>query len=287
MQTKKKKFFQKFKKRFRFVLLDENNFKELWFFRLTFGNVFVVVVFLAVLLIVSGGVITVFTPLRHWIPGYPNAEIRGRIIDNSIRIDSLLHLLDMQNQYITNVQSILNGNIRTDVPSDDTSSAAPDFDTSKQEYDNLIREKVELEKRSSVSNIQTEALTSNSLSSVVFFPPITGVVSGSFNFNEQHYATDIVAKSSSTVCAAQSGTIISQNWTFEGGNVIQIQHSNNFVTVYKHNESFLKNLGDYVLVGEPIAILGNTGEYSTGPHLHFEMWHNGVPVNPEDFVSFN
>ncbi|HOG20652.1 MAG TPA: M23 family metallopeptidase, partial [Salinivirgaceae bacterium] len=98
---------------------------------------------------------------------------------------------------------------------------------------------------------------------------------------------DIVTKPSSPVCATLSGTVIYTGWTLEGGNVVQIQHTNNVVSVYKHNAVILKNQGDYVLVGEPIGVVGNTGEYSTGPHLHFEIWHNGIPVNPADYVSFN
>jgi len=111
-------------------------------------------------------------------------------------------------------------------------------------------------------------------------------VTSSFNPREEHFGTDIAAEENEAVKAALDGTVLSSSWSVEDGHVVMIQHANNLVTVYKHNAAVLKKNGQYVKAGEPIAIVGNTGENSTGPHLHFEVWYNGAPVDPQDYVTF-
>jgi len=288
MPPKKRKFIQKLKRRFRLEILDENSFKKLWSLRISTWGTTLIISFLAILLICAGGALIIFTPLKYFIEGFPTSEVRKKIIDNSVKVDSLVGLLEIQSRYVENVKQILTGNIPIEYSYvlDAQSSTNFSNDTINYlDYINLIYDDSNINPKSDFSNFIYGA-SSNNYANIVFFPPVKGVVSSTFLFKEQHFGIDIVAKSSTVVYAAQSGTIFSQTWTYESGNVIYIQHNNNFITVYKHNASFLKNQGDYVLVGEPIAIVGNTGEYSTGPHLHFEIWHSGVPVNPEDFVSF-
>lgn len=289
MAKSKKKRINALKKRFKLVLMDDNTFEEEWSFRLSLGNIIFGISFLGFLLIVSGGLLMTFTPLKQWIPDYPDAKIRQSIIENSIRLDSLSEYIRIQNQYISNLKQILGGNVSTELPSvvgvkQNPSSLVDSLND--REYDSIIRKKVEFDRQTNISVIN-QTQNNATISTIQFFPPVKGVVSNAFNSNEQHFGIDIVTKPETFVCAALSGTIIYKGWTLEGGNVIQIQHNNNIITVYKHNSSILKNQGDYVLVGEPIAIVGNTGEYSTGPHLHFEIWHEGLPINPEIYVSFN
>lgn len=289
MANNKKRRVIGLKKRFKLVLMDDSTFEEKGSFRLTMGNIVFGISFLVFLLIVSGGLLMTFTPLKQWIPDYPDAKIRQSIIDNSIRLDSLTNYIRIQDQYITNLKEILGGNISTDPPSADdvkqNHSALVDLQN-QREYDSIIRERVEFDKQTNIAVLQQTNKKAN-ISTIQFFPPVKGVVSNVFRANEQHFGIDIVTKPETFVCAALSGTVIYKGWTLEGGNVIQIQHDNNLITVYKHNASILKNQGDYVLVGEPIAVVGNSGEYSTGPHLHFEIWHDGVPINPGNYVSFN
>ncbi len=289
MAKQKKKGISPLKKRFRLVLMNDSTFEEEWSFRLSLGNIVYGLSFLIILLVVAGGLLMTFTPLKHWIPDYPDAKIRQGIIDNSVKADSLAELIRIQDQFIINLKQVLSGNVKTDMPSikslQDSRSDILDS-LNQREYDSIIREKVEFDRNTSVSVIQNTE-TNASISTLQFFPPVRGVVSNVFNAKEQHFGIDIVTKPQTLVCAALSGTVIYKGWTLEGGNVIQVQHTNNIITVYKHNATILKNQGDYVLVGEPIAIVGNTGEYSTGPHLHLEIWYNGVPVNPADYVSFN
>ncbi len=287
--TEKKKRARPFKRRFRLVMMDDGNFKEVWSFRLTLGNIVYSLSIIILVFILFGGILMTFTPLKHWIPDYPDAKIRQGIIDNSIKVDSLAQLIDIQDQYIVNLKQILAGDIKTDTPtlknlSENRSEILDSLN--QREFDSIVREKVEFDRQTSVSVLKTP-VTQTNISTLQFFPPVQGVVSSSFNSKEQHFGIDIVTKPSSPVCATLSGTVIYKGWTLEGGNVVQIQHTNNVISVYKHNAVILKDQGDYVLVGEPIGVVGNTGEYSTGPHLHFEIWHNGVPVNPADYVSFN
>ncbi len=289
MKKENKRKNRPFKRRFRLVIMNDSNFEEVWSFRLTLGNIVYGLSLLVLIFILFGGLLMTFTPLKHWIPDYPDAAIRRGIIDNSAKVDSMSQLISIQDQYINNLKQILMGNIKTEMPSlKNLSENRSDIIDSlnQREFDSIIRKRVDFDRQTSVSVLKTSTNSSN-ISTLQFFPPVRGVVSNAFNSKEQHYGIDIVTQPLSPVCATLSGTIIYKGWTLEGGNVIQIQHSDNVITVYKHNAELLKNQGDYVLVGEPIGVVGNTGEYSTGPHLHFEIWYNGIPVNPADYVSFN
>ena len=286
MSAKKKNFFQRIVKPFRLQLLDESNYHKIWSLKVSKLKFYSAVIFLVLLFLCSGAALIMFTPLKFLIKEFPTSEVRKQIIDNSMRVDSLVNLLEIQSRYLSNVKKILSGEINVEFPAGfDKNRIYNNDEDSLNEglFPNLIRDIRLLDKRANISG----DISKSHYSSIVFFPPVKGVISNTFLYNDQHFGIDIVAKPSSIVHASQSGTIISQAWTFESGNVIYIQHSNNFITVYKHNASFLRNQGDYVLTGEAIAVVGNTGEYSTGAHLHFEIWYNGIPVNPEDFISFN
>ena len=112
------------------------------------------------------------------------------------------------------------------------------------------------------------------------------MVTHSFNMAEGHYGVDVVAKENEFIKAALDGTVVFAGWTAGDGYVIELQHSNNLMSIYKHNSDLTKNVGDHVKAGEPIAIIGNTGETSSSTHMHFELWYNGTPVNPQDYVLF-
>ena len=124
------------------------------------------------------------------------------------------------------------------------------------------------------------------ISRVFFYVPVTGIITNPFNAENEHYGVDIVAPADEPILASLKGTVILSTWTLGTGNIIQIQHENDIITVYKHNSMLLKKSGDFVKAGEPIAVIGNSGELSTGPHLHFELWYKGIPVNPEKYIKF-
>jgi murein DD-endopeptidase MepM/ murein hydrolase activator NlpD len=119
-----------------------------------------------------------------------------------------------------------------------------------------------------------------------FSSPTSGLIINRFNPGQNHFGVDMVTEADQPVVAISNGTVTFANWTVDTGYVIQIQHDNNFLSLYKHNAELLKSVGDYVTTGEAIAIVGNSGELTTGPHLHFELWQNGAPLNPEAYILF-
>ncbi|HON17921.1 MAG TPA: M23 family metallopeptidase [Salinivirgaceae bacterium] len=277
----------KLAKRYKLVILSEHSFEEVWSYRLSLGNLIYSLIVISTLILVMGILLVIFTPLKQWIPDFPSPEIRESIINNSLRVDSLTSALKTHETYLTNVRKILVGDVTPNDLAENPISKSYRIDSiQERQYDSIIRSQVEYARTTTLlGNKSTKA--SLSLGQIQFFPPVRGVISNKFNNAEQHFGIDIVTKPETLVCATLSGTVINVGWTLEGGNVVQIQHENEIISVYKHNSKVLKKQGDYVYTGEPIAVVGNTGEYSTGPHLHFEIWYKGVPVDPAQYLNFN
>jgi murein DD-endopeptidase MepM/ murein hydrolase activator NlpD len=164
--------------------------------------------------------------------------------------------------------------------------AAIEFENSEQ--DSLLRAMVEEEERYNIQNIQFGAKQSMEMNirDIFFFAPLKGDITAGFDSKEQHYAVDIVAKENEPIKSCLDGTVIFSSWTYDSGHVVAIQHSSNLTSFYKHCSVLLKKTGESVKAGEVVAIVGNSGELTTGPHLHFELWFNGRAVNPEDYIVF-
>ncbi|OFX17737.1 MAG: peptidase M23 [Bacteroidetes bacterium GWA2_31_9] len=285
----KKKLIKRLKHKYKLIIYNELTYEELWSIRLSRLNVFSMVGILSVLLVILTTIIIAFTPLRQYIPGYPTDKMRGNMIMNSIRIDSLEAELDSRDKYLSNIRSIIDGKepeIR--ITKKDTTVKISEIKFTNSKEDSSFRASVEEEEKYNVTNV-TNTFENDfvQINKILFFPPIKGMITNTFNSVENHFGTDIVAKPNVSVFAVLDGTVILASWTFETGYVIQIQHKNNLVSIYKHVSEILKKEGQKVKIGEPIAIYGNSGEQTTGPHLHFELWYNGKPLNPEDFISFN
>jgi murein DD-endopeptidase MepM/ murein hydrolase activator NlpD len=266
--------------------MNDQTFEERWSFRLTGLNVVTAFSALAMVLIFIGIMLISFTPLKQLIPEYPDAEFHEQMIDNAVRLDSIERELALRDQYIRNLKHILMGDTRTrveDVP--DTQELYENIDVKPSKDDSLLRRRVELEQQAGILGEKMNRQSDN-IRQMHFYPPVKGLITNKFNYAEGHYGIDLVTEKSSAVHATLDGTVISSSWSLETGYTIQVQHANNLISVYKHNESLLKEQGDLVTTGEPIAFVGNSGEFSTGPHLHFELWHNGLPVNPEIFINF-
>ena len=200
----------------------------------------------------------------------------------------LLHL----NLYYQNLITILNDEVPLDPTlqdsaynRDSTNYAIMDFSTS--EKDSLLRVKIDLREKYQLLNKEGSVSQNDDMKGVFFFTPINGSVSGSFNLKEGHFGIDVVAPKDEAVMATLDGTVVFNTWTPEDGHVIYLQHNYNLISVYKHNAFVLKKVGEFVEAGEPVAIIGNSGRLSTGPHLHFELWHKGTALNPEDYMRFN
>jgi murein DD-endopeptidase MepM/ murein hydrolase activator NlpD len=208
----------------------------------------------------------------------PSELTTNQINDNSEAIDSLLSKTKSTQLYLNDLQKILN-----DEPFDDSISSneedssfvnyQPQFYKSTE--DSLLRYKIEHQNEAS-ADVDYE----------FFFAPVKGIVSQSFQPKKAHYGIDIVTKKEEPIKSCLEGTVIIAGWTPSEGEVIIIQHNNDLISVYKHCHSLLKKQGDKVQTADPIAIVGNSGKYSSGPHLHFEIWKKGIALNPEEFISF-
>jgi len=228
-----------------------------------------------------------YTPLREYIPGYSNPGVRKLAIELTIKADSLQKVIDSQGVFLKNIQNIIEGkDIATFDPHQykKDSNYIDNISFAKTTEDSLFRLEIEEKQRYNLFNDrQKEDI---SFSKIIFFNPVNGVIISEFDVEEQHYGIDIVTNKNEPVKSVLKGTVVFSSWTSETGHVIAIQHKNGFYSTYKHNAVVLKEIGDMVESGEVIAIVGESGELTTGPHLHFELWHHGIPVNPENFILF-
>jgi murein DD-endopeptidase MepM/ murein hydrolase activator NlpD len=274
--------------KYRVTIVNDHTFEEVWKIRITRYNAFLLISFVFLLF---GGItwsLIAFTNLREFIPGYPDVTMRRNILVSAIRLDSLDRELALRDKYFANLSAIISGNQPSELSvRQDTSRnyKAIKFKTSPEE--SALRTKVENEERFNLTLGPSTAEPISGLASLHFFPPVKGIVSGRYDVRQKHFGTDIVTKPKALVSAALDGTVIFTGWTMETGFVIEVQHQNNIVSVYKHNASILKETGDLVRAGEAISIVGDSGEiYTSGPHLHFEIWYKGSPLDPEKHILF-
>ena len=225
--------------------------------------------------------------MREFIPGYPDVTMRRNILMSAIRLDSLERELNLRDKYFANLNAIISGKPQVEIlPRQDTTKSYETIKFNNSPVDQALRTKVEQEEQFNLT-LGPRITESTSLASLHFFPPVKGIVSGKYDLRTKHFGTDIVTKPKSPVSAALDGTVIFTGWTMETGYVIEIQHVNNLVSVYKHNSNLLKETGELVKAGEAISIVGDSGElYTSGPHLHFEIWFKGSPLDPEKHILF-
>ena len=207
------------------------------------------------------------------------------------RADSLEIIFKQKDLYINNLKNIITG---TGFENDSINSLLTksnntnfeNINVKNSEKDSIFRIAYETETRNNLFNNSIRSSTPQEFKLVSLFAPINGIVTNHFNREEKHYGTDLVSSNNSIIKAVADGTVIYSDWTVENGYCIGIQHNGNLFSVYKHNAVLLKNDGDFVSAGDAIAMYGNSGSLSTGPHLHFELWYNGTPLDPEDYISF-
>lgn len=285
----KEKLRNRLRVKYRLVIMNEETFKERLSLLLTPLNVIVFGGSLAIFLIILVIYIIAFTPLREYIPGYADTNLRLQVYENTLRTDSLERELALKDLYLKNINMIIAGETpaqETQEPDTTKDYATIEFKQSQQ--DSLLRAMVEEEERFNIQNIQFGAKQSieMNIKDVFFFAPLKGDITAGFDTKTKHFAVDIVAKENEPIKACLDGTVIFSSWTYDSGHVIAVQHSSNLTSFYKHCSVLLKKTGESIKAGEVLAIVGNSGELTTGPHLHFELWFNGRPVNPEDYIVF-
>ena len=283
---KKPKFKQRITNKFRLVVLNEDTFEERLSFKLTILNIFVLGGVFSIVLIALTTLLIAYTPIREYIPGYSSTQLKKDASKLLYESDSLKRELQLLNNYTKSLIPILSGQqpiSEIDFDSLKVNSkpiALEDVKLDASKTDSLFREQVDSKDRFPLFD------TAEDKTDMVFFAPLTGNVSQSFNMNEKHFAIDIVSTTGTPVKAIEDGRVIFSEWTAETGYVLIIEHGTGFISVYKHNGALLKQQGDFVKSGEAIATVGSTGELTTGPHLHFELWYNGYPVNPINYIDF-
>jgi murein DD-endopeptidase MepM/ murein hydrolase activator NlpD len=288
---KKKSWMNRLRNKYRLVIMNDETLEERVTFRLSRLNVFVVLGTLTIILIILTSILIAFTPLREYIPGYTNVGLQKKLYDLQIKTDSIENGLEKRNRFIQNMKDVMNGkDLSTDVPlSKDTLHKYNNIKLKKSPEDSLLRAEVENQGKYNLyrfGNSENVRQKNESIGKVLFFVPLKGVITNEFNPSQNHYGVDIVSKQNEAIKCVLDGTVILSNWTLETGYTIAIQHQQNIVSVYKHNSALLKKEGEFVKAGDPIAIIGQTGELTTGPHLHFELWSDGNPVNPKDYINF-
>jgi len=284
-KKKEKKFAKKLLHKYRLVILNEDTFEERFAIKLTRLNVFILTSISAICLVLFTILLIAYTPLREYIPGYSSAKLKKEASILNYKTDSLVQELELNKRYYASIRKVLTGDVdAVDFNRDSIIAAAKnDIDilqvTTNRE-DSILREKVEKEDKYNLFE------SAGDKSNYVLFPPVNGTISEGYNIEEKHFAVDVVVASNTPVKATADGTVIFAEWTVETGYVVIIEHNQELISVYKHNSAITKTQGDLVKAGEVIAMSGNTGELSTGPHLHFELWSKGYPVNPTNFIQF-
>lgn len=271
---------------FRLSLLDAKTHKQLFSVRFNRTGFFVTLVSSVVIIIAAIFSIIAFTPVKTFIPGYPDARTKRAVIQNAMKVDSLENVIYRWELYSENLRRVIEGedpiNIDSLISARQTQiELAKDPEYLKRQ-DSLLRKEVKEEEMFDITSRSTRKLP---IEGMLFFTPVKGVISQGYD-PITHPFVDITAPAGSLISAIADGTVIYDGWSDDTGYTIHIQHSNDIISIYKHNDKLLKKAGDKVKAGTPIALMGNTGSLSTGPHLHFELWHNGENLDPTQYINF-
>ena len=286
MKNKKenKGFFKKLFNDYKVVVSSEDTFEEKFAFKASKINVFVLMLVYSVILISFTISIVFFTQLRELVPGYSSSDLLNRAIYLTQKTDSLERQIELNNKFYKSIEDVLSGKTdefieRDNIPIDSSLNDKNLFSISPNSEDSILRNYVDSQDKFNLT--KNELVIENKM----FFSPIKGDITQAFNFEENHFAIDIAADIGTPVKSILDGKILFSEWSVDTGHVIIVDHGDNIVSVYKHNSKSLKEQNDFVQAGEVIAYSGNQGSLSSGPHLHFELWKNGTPIDPEPLLN--
>ncbi|MBQ8888039.1 MAG: M23 family metallopeptidase [Bacteroidaceae bacterium] len=284
MKKRRRAFWHNFKFKYKLTITNENTLEEVVGIHVSKLNGVSVLLSAITVIFLIAAIIIAFTPLRNYLPGYMNSEVRELVVNNALRADSLQQVLTRQNQYIMNIQDIFSGKVSVDTVNsiDSLTMLRSEELMERTEAEEQFRKQYEETERYNLTTMVNTPLANG----LIFYRPTRGMISSGFDVNKKHFGIDIAANPNESVLATLDGTVILSAYTAETGYVIQVQHAQNIVSVYKHCGSLLKKEGDTVKAGEAIALVGNTGEKTTGPHLHFELWNKGRALDPSKYIVF-
>ncbi|MFK8102989.1 MAG: M23 family metallopeptidase [Saprospiraceae bacterium] len=290
--TAEKTLMERLKDNYRLVIMNNETFEEVGSYQLSLLNVYIILSSIVVSVALVVIALVIFTPVKRYIPGYGDINEHKELLALNKEISALEEELVAQKAYTDNFRKILVGDVQNETEISEEENIIDDslLNVSRIKEDELLRKEVEFEEKINEKELTKSANFSPRempLGQIFLFPPIKGEISAEFMMNGKHDGVDIMAPKNTPVKAVLDGYVIASDWTLETGNTIGIQHSNTLISFYKHNSSLLKKRGSFVKAGEAVAIIGNTGTLSDGPHLHFELWYKGKPVNPQEFINFD
>ena len=285
MEKKKRKlFWHNFKFKYKLTILNENTLEEVVGIHVSKLNGLSILLVTCLFIFFVAAIIIIFTPLRNYLPGYMNSEIRSQVVANALRADSLQEALFRQNRYIMNIQDILSGQVKVDtVESIDSLTILRSeelMERTKEEEE--FRKRYEEEERFNLTSVNSSRIAAD----VIFYRPVQGIISAKFNPSSEHFGVDLTAGPDENIFAALDGTVILSAYTAEYGYIMQIQHLQNMITVYKHCGSLMKKDGEKVKGGEVIGLARKRKSEEEQVYVHFELWYKGNPINPETYVAF-
>lgn len=281
-------FFEKIKKKRQISVIDEHSYEQRWSTQLSILNILTLLgLFTLVIVSITYSTLT-YTPLKYLVTGQEDQNYKEQLSNLNHKYDSLLEISVIQTQYYNRMQTLMNGGtFKEDTlykTKKQTTTEDSSFTLNPSKEDSLFRAQMQESAVPQSFNSTQENIAS--IQGIFFYSPISGKISRSFSLQKKHLGTDIVGKKGDAVKAAVDGTVIYKGYSLDDGNIVILSHGDNLQSVYKHNEEVLKNVGDKVKAGDPIATVGNTGENTSGYHVHFEIWHNGQAVDPENYISF-
>ncbi|MAT85340.1 MAG: peptidase M23 [Euryarchaeota archaeon] len=279
-KTKKQK--KQINKNYRLAVMEENSYQEKFALSLSIRNIFLISSSIAFVIILITSLLIFYTPIREYIPGYDTTKIRIQAVQNLDKLDSIMNSLEKNEQFIKAFSRTINGQ---DFLNQYENSKIKELDITDLEVsisieDSILRKIVEVEDKFNIIETEDDFQAPNLIS------PASGIISEGFDFGKQHYGVDIVLKERTPIKAVYDGIVLFSEWTLNSGYTVVVFHKNELISTYKHNQSVKVETGDFVQTGEVIALSGNTGEFTSGPHLHFELWDLQGPINPEDLIKF-
>lgn len=287
--SEKKNWRERIKDPYRLVIMNDETFEEISSYKLTLLNVYVL---LSTLVVVTAALVVfliIFTPIKKYIPGYGSAGSSRELMKLNKEVENMEKQLTADSLYIDNLKKVLMGDIQPPKPEDESEQIFEDslLEVERIAEDEQLRQEIKLEEIRQISqDVVPPSYDETPLERLHFTAPLSGEISAGFMPDKAHFGVDVLAPKNTAIKSTMDGVVIQSDWTLETGNTIGIQHANNIITFYKHNAVLLKKVGSKVKAGEAVAIIGNSGTLSDGPHLHFELWHRGRPLNPVDYIIF-
>jgi murein DD-endopeptidase MepM/ murein hydrolase activator NlpD len=272
--SEKKSLVDRLQDNYRLVIVDDDDLREVNTFKFNLLSLYILVSSAIVLIGALAVSLIIFTPVKKIVPGYGDINNNAEYVELRRKVDNLEEIIEAQEVYNKGISNMLKG-MSPDSESADKSKDTSDIKLKDQPVTSVIKADVD------------EAKKTNELSQLIFATPVSGKISAAFDLANEHFGVDIIAPKNTAIKAIMGGIVVNSDWTLKDGNTVTLQHSRNIISVYKHNSILLVKNGEIVKTGQAIAIIGNTGKQTSGPHAHIEIWYNGSPVNPANFISFN